>query len=40
MGDHSQFIGYIGSDPAMDPLRGEPCLAAVQRQLLGSVPRS
>jgi serine/threonine-protein kinase len=40
MGDHSQFIGFIGSDPAMDPLRGEPCLAAVQRQLLGSVPRS
>jgi TolB-like protein/DNA-binding winged helix-turn-helix (wHTH) protein len=34
--DHSQFIGFIGSDPAMDPLRGEPCLVAIQQQLLGS----
>jgi len=40
LGDHSQFIGFIGSDPAMDPLRNEACLAEVQRQLLGSMPRS
>lgn len=38
--DQSQLIGFVGSDPAMDPLRDEPCLAAVQRQLLGSVSRS
>jgi len=38
--DHSQLIGFIASDPAMDPLRHEPCLSAVQSQLLGSVPRS
>jgi Flp pilus assembly protein TadD len=38
--DQSQFIGFIGSDPAMDPLRNEACLAEVQRQLLGAMPRS
>jgi DNA-binding winged helix-turn-helix (wHTH) protein/TolB-like protein/thioredoxin-like negative regulator of GroEL len=40
LGDHSQLIGFLSSDPAMDPLRNEACLAAVQRQLLGSVPTS
>ena len=40
LGDYSQLIGFIGSDPAMDPLRNEACLAEVQRQLLGSTPRS
>ncbi len=40
LGDYSQLIGFIGSDPAMDPLRNEACLAEVQRQLLGAVPRS
>jgi len=36
--DRSQLLGFIGSDPAMDPLRGEACLAKVERQLLGSAP--
>jgi Flp pilus assembly protein TadD len=40
LSDDSQLIGFIGSDPAMDPLRNEACLAEVQRQLLGSMPRS
>jgi TolB-like protein/cytochrome c-type biogenesis protein CcmH/NrfG len=40
LSDDSQLIGFIGSDPAMDPLRNEACLAEVQRQLLGSVPIS
>ena len=40
LGDFSQLIGFIGSDPAMDPLRDQPCLATVQRQLLGSAPTS
>lgn len=38
--DHSQLIGFIGSDPAMDPLRSEACLAAVQGRLLGAAPRT
>jgi TolB-like protein/tetratricopeptide (TPR) repeat protein len=40
LSDDSQLIGFIGSDPAMDLLRNEACLAEVQRQLLGSMPRS
>jgi len=32
--DHSQLVGFIASDPAMDSLRDEACLATVQRQLL------
>lgn len=40
LGDYSQLIGFIGSDPAMDQLRNEACLVEVQRQLLGSTPRS
>lgn len=40
LGDYSQLIGFIGSDPAMDPLRSQACLAEVRRQLLGSAPRS
>jgi hypothetical protein len=32
--DHSQLVGFIASDPALDSLRGEACLATVQRQLL------
>jgi TolB-like protein/DNA-binding winged helix-turn-helix (wHTH) protein len=39
LGDHSQLIGFVGSDPAMDPLRGQLCLSTVQSQLLGSAPR-
>lgn len=33
--DHSQLVGMLGSDPAMDPLRGEACFAEVERELLG-----
>jgi hypothetical protein len=36
--DHSQLLGLLGSDPAMDPLRSESCLRDVQAQLLGTVP--
>jgi serine/threonine-protein kinase len=38
--DHSQLLGLIGSDPAMAPLRGKACLAAVQSRLLGAAPRN
>jgi tetratricopeptide (TPR) repeat protein len=37
--DHSQLLGLLGSDPAMDPLRDQPCLRAVQQLLLGAPPR-
>jgi DNA-binding winged helix-turn-helix (wHTH) protein/tetratricopeptide (TPR) repeat protein len=33
--DHSQLIGWMKLDPRMDPLRGEPCFAQAQQQLLG-----
>jgi Flp pilus assembly protein TadD len=33
--DHSQLLGLLGSDPAMDTLRAEPCLREVQAQLMG-----
>ncbi len=36
--DHSQLLGLLGSDPAMDPLRSESCLSNVQAQLLGAAP--
>jgi tetratricopeptide (TPR) repeat protein len=36
--DHSQLVGLLGSDPAMDPLRDQACLAAAQGRLLGAVP--
>lgn len=32
--DHSQLVGFLASDPAMDALRGQDCLNAVQRRLL------
>jgi DNA-binding winged helix-turn-helix (wHTH) protein/TolB-like protein/Flp pilus assembly protein TadD len=31
--DHSQLVGFLASDPAMDPLRERDCLDAVQKQL-------
>lgn len=31
--DHSQLVGFLASDPAIDPLRGLDCLDAVQKQL-------
>ena len=31
--DHSQMIGYLQVDPAIDKLRGEPCYADVHRRL-------
>jgi tetratricopeptide (TPR) repeat protein len=31
--DHSQTLGWLRSDPRMDPLRKEPCYAEVTRQL-------
>jgi TolB-like protein/DNA-binding winged helix-turn-helix (wHTH) protein/Tfp pilus assembly protein PilF len=37
--DHSQLLGLLGSDPAMDPLRDQPCFDTVRRQLLGTIPR-
>jgi TolB-like protein/cytochrome c-type biogenesis protein CcmH/NrfG len=36
--DHSQLLGFLASDPAMDPLREVPCLGKVQQRLLGSAP--
>jgi TolB-like protein/DNA-binding winged helix-turn-helix (wHTH) protein/cytochrome c-type biogenesis protein CcmH/NrfG len=36
--DHSQLLGFLASDPAMDPLRGASCLGKVQQRLLGSAP--
>jgi hypothetical protein len=36
--DHSQLLGFLASDPAMDPLREAPCLGRVQQRLLGSAP--
>jgi len=32
--DHSQLVGFLASDPAMDPLRDEACLGTVQQKLL------
>lgn len=37
--DHSQLVGLLGSDPAMDALRDEVCFATVRQQLLGTLPR-
>lgn len=34
--DHSQLLGLLGSDPAMDALRDQPCFATVRQQLLGA----
>jgi len=34
--DHSQLVGLLGSDPAMDALRDQPCFATVRQQLLGA----
>jgi hypothetical protein len=31
--DHSQLIGFLPYDPAMDPLRGQACYDDVLRQL-------
>jgi len=36
--DHSQLLGFLASDPAMDPLREAPCLRKVQQRLLGPAP--
>ena len=36
--DHSQLLGFLASDPALDPLREAPCLRKVQQRLLGSAP--
>jgi TolB-like protein/DNA-binding winged helix-turn-helix (wHTH) protein/Flp pilus assembly protein TadD len=31
--DHSQLLGFLANDPAMDPLRAQPCYEEVLRQL-------
>jgi DNA-binding winged helix-turn-helix (wHTH) protein/TolB-like protein len=31
--DHSQLVGFLANDPAMDPLRGLECLDAVQARV-------
>ena len=36
--DHSQLLGFLASDPAMDPLREASCLGKVQQRLLDSAP--
>jgi TolB-like protein/DNA-binding winged helix-turn-helix (wHTH) protein len=36
--DHSQLLGFLANDPAMDPLREAPCLGNVQQRLFGSAP--
>ena len=33
--DHSQMIGFLGVDPAFDPLRAEPRYRGVPRRLYG-----
>jgi predicted Zn-dependent protease len=33
VGDHSQMIGYINVEPALDPLRNEPRLREVARRI-------
>lgn len=33
LGDHSQMIGFLQLDPAMDRLRDAPCYSAVERQV-------
>jgi DNA-binding winged helix-turn-helix (wHTH) protein/TolB-like protein/cytochrome c-type biogenesis protein CcmH/NrfG len=38
--DHSQLLGFLAKDPAMDPLRQAPCVGQVQQRLLGSAPES
>jgi DNA-binding winged helix-turn-helix (wHTH) protein/tetratricopeptide (TPR) repeat protein len=34
LNDHSQLLGQMGSDPAMDPLHGEACFIEIERRLL------
>ncbi len=34
--DHSQLVGFISIDPAMDKLRRAPCVQEAQRRLAGS----
>jgi hypothetical protein len=34
--DRSAFLGFLQLDPAMDPLRSEPCVAAVLHKLYDS----
>jgi tetratricopeptide (TPR) repeat protein len=34
--DRSAFLGVLQLDPAMDPLRSEPCYAAVAQKLYGT----
>jgi TolB-like protein/DNA-binding winged helix-turn-helix (wHTH) protein len=36
--DHSQLLGFLANDPAMDPMREAPCLGNVQQRLFGSAP--
>jgi tetratricopeptide (TPR) repeat protein len=36
--DHSQTLGWLRSDPRMDPLRKEPCYAEVTRRLFKEEP--
>jgi DNA-binding winged helix-turn-helix (wHTH) protein len=35
LSDHSLTVLWMRSDPRMDPLRGEPCFAAVEKKLYG-----
>jgi hypothetical protein len=34
--DHSQLVGFLRVDPAMDKMRRAPCMKDVRRQLYGS----
>jgi hypothetical protein len=31
VGDHSQMLGYLNVEPALDPIRGDPRFRAVSR---------
>ncbi len=33
LADHSQLLGFLGSDPAMDALKGETCYREALRRL-------
>jgi tetratricopeptide (TPR) repeat protein len=35
LADHSQLVGFLGLDPAMDKMRSAPCVQAAQRRLAG-----
>ncbi len=36
LSDHSLTVMWMRTDPRMDPLRGEPCFAAVEKKLYGA----